>query len=130
MTEDNLQRLDTALRLLADVTQELHSLRALMTQPAPSNRPAIPPARLGANARILVRIWRDMVKFTGSATTADVVEAAWPQYPRGDENTRDTRKVNAQRDLRGMILKGVFTEEAEGRIQLSSRWYLQENADV
>lgn len=127
MTEDNLQRLDTALRLLAVVSQDLRNLRALMTQPEPLNRPAIPPARLNANAQILVRVWRDMVAATGSVTTADVVEAAWPQYPRG-ENPRDMRKANAQRDLRGMILKGIFAEKAEGRIQLSSRWYLRENA--
>ena len=37
--DDNLKRIDTALRLLADVTQELHSLRAFMTQLKPSYEP-------------------------------------------------------------------------------------------
>ena len=131
MNNETLSRLDTALRLLADVTQELHALRALVVDQEPEypQEPSVTLARLSQNAQTLVSIWGSLATLGHAVTATDLLNAAWIYYPRGDADKRDTREINAKRDIRMLVEKGIFIERFGGELILSSTEYLQENAN-
>jgi len=113
---DNIQRIDNALRLLADVTQELHSLRSLITQPEPLeergewvNTTELNPQE----ARVL-----DALTFCGTAygnldQVAEVVKHLFPEPING---RRDMRKINARRAVKALITKGYLYEHDDGSL--------------
>lgn len=131
MNNDALSRLDTALRLLADVTQELHALRALVADQEPEcpQEPGTTPVKLSSNDQMLVNMWDSMEALGCAVTITDLLNVAWSYYPCGDAR-RDLRKVNAHRDIKRLIAKGIFVERFGGELTLSSSKYLKEKADT
>lgn len=115
MNEDNLQRLDTALRLLADVAQELHSLRALMTQPEPEklgkwiNTTNLNPLE----ARVLDALACCPMAYDNVEQAAEAVKELFPE-PLG--GMRDHRKSNAKRVVMALITKGYLYEHDDGTL--------------
>jgi len=118
MTEDNLQRLDTALRLLAVVSQDLSNLRALMTQPEPTEERGkwINTTKLNPQeARVLDALTCCPVAYDSLDQAAEMVKELFPE-PLG--GTRDRRKGNAMRAVRALITKGYLYEHDDGSIDL------------
>jgi len=114
---NNLKRIDTALRLLADVTQELHSLRTLMTQLEPSDEPheeVYVKDDLGYHERqILDALAHGNIGFINVGEAAEAVK--W-LYPEPSEGLRDQRKNNAQRTIKSLIAKGYLYEHQDGTL--------------
>ena len=120
MTEDNLQRLDTALRLLAVVSQDLINLRALMTQPEPEKEPTEELGRW-VNVTALMPLEEKVLNFLAScdapyfSSVEHAAEDAKHLFLR-HEGMRDQRKSNAGRIVKVLIEKGYLREHHDGSV--------------
>jgi hypothetical protein len=106
---DNLKRIDTALRLLADVAQELHSLRTLMTQPELDEEINI----MGLNYKeeqVLNALLHGVVSFDNVEQAAEGVKWLFLEPAKG---FRDQRKSNARRVIRKLVTKGYLYEHED-----------------
>jgi hypothetical protein len=113
---DNTQRIDNALRMLADVTQELHSLRTLMAQPEPSeehgkwvNTTNLTPQE----ARVLDALTCCDMAYSNMGEAVEVIKELFPE-PLG--GTRDQRKIKAMRAVKALITKGYLYEHDDGSL--------------
>jgi hypothetical protein len=117
MTEDNLQRLDTALRLLAVVSQDLSNLRALMTPPEPTEE-------LGkwVNVTALMPLEEKVLNFLASgdvpyfSSVEHAAEEAKHLFHEPTEGGRDHRESNALRIVKVLIEKGYLRGHHDGSI--------------
>jgi hypothetical protein len=121
MTEDNLQRLDTALRLLAVVSQDLSNLRALMTQPEPEKEPTEELGRW-VNVTALMPLEERVLNFLAScdvpyfSSVEHAAEEAKHLFHKPTEGGRDHRKSNALRVVKVLIEKGYLRGHHDGSI--------------
>ena len=73
----------------------------------------------GDNQKLIMQKVKSMVELAGAGVTfSEIIAVVIPEYPRGDETSRDQRRGNATRDLKALIKAGRLKQNDVGVVSL------------